>query len=103
VNAEMHEHYASGNWIVTPGRDSEFVQRWTEFLEWTRASASEFGSAVLIRDAEDRNHFISFASWESVEALRSWRSQPEFAAKLGACRALCDDFRGGNYLVVATV
>ena len=99
----MHEQYASGNWIVTPGRDSEFVQRWTEFLEWTRACASEFGSAVLIRDAEDRNHFISFASWESSDAMNSWRSLPDFPDKLGACRSLCTDLRGSSYTVGARV
>src|SRR6266508_5283917 len=97
------DHYASGDWVVTAGSEAEFLARWREFLGWTRAAAPGLQWARLIQDADNPRHFISFASWESLEALRSWRSLPEFASKLGACRALCDDFRGGNYLVVATV
>jgi len=97
------DHYASGDWVVTAGKEAAFIGRWTEFLGWTREAAPGLKWARLIQDAEDARHFISLASWESLEALRSWRSLPEFASKLGACRALCDDFRGGNYMVVVTV
>jgi heme-degrading monooxygenase HmoA len=95
--------YASGNWVVTEGREEEFVRRWTEFLQWTRASFAELGSAHLIRDEETPGHFVSFATWKSVEALRVWRSRPEFAERMGACRALCDDFRGSSFSVAAVV
>ena len=95
--------YASGNWVVTKGREEEFVRRWTEFLQWTRASFDELGSAHLIRDEETPAHFVSFATWQSVEALREWRSRPEFAVRMGACRALCDDFRGSSYTLAVVV
>jgi heme-degrading monooxygenase HmoA len=97
------DHYASGDWVVTAGNEQAFLGRWTEFLGWTRAAAPGLRWARLIQDADNARHFISFASWDSQEALRSWRSLPEFAARLGACRALCDDFRGGDYTVVATL
>jgi heme-degrading monooxygenase HmoA len=97
------DHYASGDWVVAAGREAEFIARWTEFLGWTRVAAPGLRWARLIQDAENGRHFISFASWGSLEALGSWRSQPEFVAKLGACRALCEDFRGGDYTVVVTV
>ncbi len=99
----MNGHFASGNWIVNHGRQGEFIARWTEFLEWTRASAPGLLSAHLIQDSDDPIHFVSFASWESQEAMRTWRSLPDFATKLSACRALCDDFRGSTYTVAATV
>jgi len=95
--------YASGNWVVTKGREEEFVRRWTEFLQWTRASFDELGSAHLIRDEETPAHFVSFATWQSVEALREWRSRPEFALRMGACRALCDDFHGSSYTLAVVV
>ena len=95
--------YASGNWVVTKGREEEFVRRWTEFLQWTRASFDELGSAHLIRDEETPAHFVSFATWQSVEALREWRSRPEFALRMGACRALCDDFRGSSYTLAVVI
>jgi len=96
-------HFASGNWIVTSGSQEQFIARWTEFLEWTRASAPGLLSGQLIQDSEDPSHFISFASWESQEAMQTWRSMPDFATRLSACRALCDDFRGSTYTVAAVV
>ena len=99
----MHDQYASGNWMVTQRREDEFVKRWTEFLEWTRASFPALRAAQLIRDEDDSRHFISWAGWESADAMQAWRSRPEFADKLGACRALCDDFRGSSYTLAANV
>lgn len=95
--------YASGTWVVSAGREEEFMQRWTEFLGWTRSAFPEFGSAQLVRDDDEPRHFVSFATWDSVEALREWRSQPEFATRFGACRALCDEMRGSSYKVVASI
>jgi heme-degrading monooxygenase HmoA len=103
VEADMNHPYASGNWVVSPGREKEFIERWTEFLVWTRASSAGLRSAHLIRDQEDPRHFISFADWENAEAMQAWRSLPDFARNLSACRALCDDFRGSTYTVAATV
>jgi heme-degrading monooxygenase HmoA len=99
----MTNQYASGNWIVNRGSEKEFIARWISFLEWTRASAPGLQSARLIQDADDSRHFISFASWDSAESMKTWRSQPEFARMLGACRELCDDFRGADYSLAAAV
>jgi heme-degrading monooxygenase HmoA len=101
--APLTSHYASGNWVVDDGRQIEFIERWREFLEWTRVTSAGLRSAQLIQDVEDPRHFISFAGWESAEAMRAWRSLPEFAQKLNACRELCDDFSGSSYTVAATV
>lgn len=95
--------YASGNWQVTAGREDEFMQRWTEFLNWTRSAFPEFGQANLIRDEDDPQHFISFATWDSIDARREWKSSPEFAVRFEACRSLCDDMRGSNYKVVVSI
>jgi heme-degrading monooxygenase HmoA len=95
--------YASGTWIVTKGREGEFVRRWTEFLQWTRSTFGELGTAQLIRDEVTPRHFVSFATWKSIKALRDWRSRPEFAEHLSGCRALCDEFRGSSYLLAAVV
>jgi len=99
----MGSFYASGNWVVQSGQESEFVNRWTAFLEWSRSAAQGLRSAQLIQDSDEPRHFISFASWQSSEAMSAWRSMPEFAIKLGACRELCDDFRGSSYTVAASV
>jgi heme-degrading monooxygenase HmoA len=99
----MTDYYASGNWVVNRGLEKDFIQRWQEFLDWTRASTHGLRSAQLIQDSEEPRHFVSFAAWESSEAMKTWRSLPDFAGRLGACRQLCEDFRGSSYTVVATV
>jgi heme-degrading monooxygenase HmoA len=99
----MSDQFASGNWVVNRGRESDFVLRWTEFLQWTRSCAPGLVSASLIQDAGDSRHFISFARWESQETMESWRSMPDFQVKLAACRGLCDDFRGSSYTEAAVV
>lgn len=98
----MITEYASGNWLVKSGSEDDFIARWTELLEWTRSNGPGLHSMQLIRDREDDRHFVSFASWESLEALERWRSHPEFAVRLSACRALCEEFRGSNYTLAAT-
>jgi heme-degrading monooxygenase HmoA len=98
-----HTVYASGSWNVTKGHEEEFVRRWTEFLQWTRSTFGELGTAQLIRDEETPGHFVSFATWKSIEALRDWRARPEFAERFGACRALCDEFRGSSYTQAVVV
>jgi heme-degrading monooxygenase HmoA len=95
--------YTSGTWIVTKGREDEFVRRWTEFLQWTRSTFGELGTAQLIRDEETPGNFVSFATWKRIEAVRDWRSRPEFADRLSACRALCDEFHGSSYTLAAVV
>lgn len=97
------QNYASGEWRVRKGAEGEFVERWRQFLEWTRASSPGFISARLIRDFGDPRHFVSLAEWESPAALDGWRGNPGFAARFGACRALCDDMSGSNYGLVADV
>jgi heme-degrading monooxygenase HmoA len=97
------QNMASGDWQVRRGSEDEFIARWTEFLEWTKASAPGFLGARLIRDTEQPTHFVSFAEWESGAARQSWRRLPEFASKMGACRALCEDMKGGDYDVAVVV
>lgn len=101
VIVETGSAYASGNWIVSPGREREFVERWKAFLAWTQEAAPGLLSARLIQESTDPRHFISFASWESTEAISHWRSLADFPVRLGTCRALCDDFRGLDYRLAA--
>ena len=81
------QNYASGDWRVRSGAETDFIARWSEFLQWTRAEVPGFLSATLIRDAEEPAHFVSFAEWDSLDALLAWRRLPEFAARMGACQA----------------
>jgi heme-degrading monooxygenase HmoA len=97
------QSWASGDWKVRKGSEEEFIKRWKVFLEWTKASAPGFLGARLIRDGQEPAHFVSFAEWDSDEARQHWRGLPDFASKMGACRALCDEMRGSDYELAAEV
>ncbi|HEX9711019.1 MAG TPA: antibiotic biosynthesis monooxygenase family protein [Actinomycetota bacterium] len=90
----MAEPFASGDWHVTSGKEEEFIARWTEFLQWTRKTQPSLTSASLLRDAEDPNHFLSFAEWDDAAARGSWKQSDGFMQHFSACRDLCDDMRG---------
>jgi heme-degrading monooxygenase HmoA len=95
--------YISGDWKVRAGSEDAFVARWREFLGWAQASAPGFVSARLYRDATDARHFVSVGNWQSVAAQADWRGMPDFAEKLGACQALCEEARNSTYTLAAEV
>lgn len=98
----MGRIYSSAVWTVKPGQEDDFVEAWKEFVGW---SAGMPGAGVfnLIRDREQPGRFLSFAPWESWEALQSWTEQPEFAERLGRPRAHCDEFDPSTYELAAEV
>lgn len=89
--------YASGNWLVTEGKEDQSVERWTAFLGWTRSNAPGPIHARLIRDLADPRHFVSFALWEDAATRGAWKTTDGFAEHLGACRALCEEFSGADF------
>jgi heme-degrading monooxygenase HmoA len=59
-------------WHVRPGREAEFVERWREWVDWSRREGFE-AQARLLRDLGSPQTFVSFDPWESVAAVRNWR------------------------------
>jgi quinol monooxygenase YgiN len=101
--AKIGQPYTSGNWMVMEGKEDEFVRTWTEFTEWSLANAPGAETFLLIRDATNPGRFISFGAWEDAGNVAAWRDRPEFQQRLGACRALCDDFVGTDHTLAAAV
>jgi heme-degrading monooxygenase HmoA len=95
--------YTSGDWWVRAGSEEAFVARWREFLEYARASAPGFVAGRLYRDVNDARHFVSLGVWESLATQAAWRGMPDFAAKLGACQALCETDRNSMFTLAAEV
>jgi len=87
----MADQYASGNWHVKAGKGKEFVERWTEFLQWTRKDHPALVSATLIQDEVDKGHFVSTSEWENADARTAWKQSPEFSKMFQAARDLCDE------------
>src|SRR6266436_6573584 len=93
----MDRYFASGNWQVIKGKEPEFVQRWTEFLGWTREANPGLISARLVRGTDHPSHFVSISEWTDDASRAAWKESEDFKMRLGACRALCENFESGDY------
>ena len=100
---QENKHWSSGSWQIKEGHADEFVERWREFLTWTKAENTGFLGARLIRHLAEPNSFVSFAAWQDLDSMRAWQGSPEFAERFSACRALCDDMRSGGYQLAVTI
>ena len=81
----MTEPYSQTTWLVKPGLEDEFVERWRELAAWSALQGLR-ASAKLFRDVDEPRRFMSFGPWESLEAIRRWRTEPGFhehMARLG--------------------
>ena len=57
------DQYATGNRHVRAGSEDGFAARWQAFIIESAKAAQGFGSARLLRDADDPRHFLSFSDW----------------------------------------
>jgi heme-degrading monooxygenase HmoA len=99
----MGEHFASGNWHVTKGKEKEFVAAWTEFLQWTRKTQPGMTRAMLTRDTADTRHFQSVSEWEDTKSRDAWKQSTDFKKYFGAARALCDEMSSADYELNVTI
>ena len=95
--------YSSGEWLVRPGSEQEFIERWTSFIEWTLNEAEGAVSFVLVRSTEEPRKFLSLGAWESQAAQEAWREMPQMQVMLGRCRALCDEYDTHRYTLAASL
>jgi heme-degrading monooxygenase HmoA len=61
------------------------------------------GAAVLARDRRDPERFVSFAGWESIDAVRAWKSSPEFKPRMSRVQEHVDKFAPTELDVVIRV
>src|SRR5262245_36076834 len=97
------KQFASGDWVVADGKQDEFLQRWTEFLEWTRAEAPGLIEAHLLRDTQDPRHFVSFSGWPDEASRPQWRTHDGFQSHLDAARNLCASFSNSDFELATEV
>jgi heme-degrading monooxygenase HmoA len=83
--------YTHSTWRVKPGLEDEFVRRWKELADWS-ALQGLASKAILLRDIDDPSRFVSLGPWESIEAIRRWRSAPGFHERVARLQEVLDDF-----------
>jgi heme-degrading monooxygenase HmoA len=87
----MAQAYTHSVWIVKPGLEDEFIQRWREFATWS-ALQGLAGGARLLRDVDQRNRFVSFAPWQSFDTVGRWRSARGFHERIGRLQEVLESF-----------
>ena len=71
----MEKPYTHTTWRVKAGSEDEFVRRWSEWVDWSHREGLE-APALLLRDLENPQAFISFGPWANMAAVRNWRASP---------------------------
>ena len=96
----MAPPYTHTSWVVKEGRESEFVERWSEWADWTRRQGLA-SHATLLRDVDDSRRFVSFGPWESIQAVRNWRALAGYHERVAQLRELVDELEPRTLEVVA--
>jgi heme-degrading monooxygenase HmoA len=94
--------YTLGVWTVRPGSEDDFVRAWRDMAEHTRADFPD-ATAVLLRDRDRPNWFISSGPWQSMEDIQSWRGSAAFRDGVARIRTLLEGFDAHTMDPVVTV
>jgi heme-degrading monooxygenase HmoA len=98
----MTEVFSSGEWKAKDGEEQEFESAWTEFARWASEMPGS-GPLRLTRDLDEEGRYLSFAPWESLEAMRNWKSSPDFKQRMGRVREHTAEFSPAEYELVAKI
>ncbi len=96
----MAEIYTTGRWKPNSGKEDAFVEAWAGFAAWA-SDMPGAGTLRLTRDVRDAELFLSFGSWESVDAVRAWKSAPDFRERLARVLQHVDEFEPSEFAMVA--
>ena len=97
----MAELVTTGMWRVDPTKEAAFVEAWAAFAEWA-SSMPGAGTLRLGRDVGDPLRFVSYAAWDDTDAVRAWKSAPEFRERLAQVLQHVGDFQPAELDVLAT-
>jgi heme-degrading monooxygenase HmoA len=97
----MIETYTTGTWTPNPGATDAFVEAWTDFAAWASGMPGA-GTLRLVCDVRDTSRYMSFGDWSSADAIRQWKTSPEFRERLAHVLQHVSDFRPSELALVAT-
>ena len=95
----MYEIFTYGRWEVEPANEEAFVDAWSDFAAWASGRAGA-GTLRLLRDVRNPGRFVSFGEWEDVEAIRAWKSSPEFKERIGRVVRHTTDFEPTEHVTL---
>jgi heme-degrading monooxygenase HmoA len=83
--------YTLGVWTVRPGAEDDFVEAWRDMATHTAADFPS-ATAMLLRDRDRPNWFVSYGPWASIEDIESWRGSATFRDGVTRIRATLEGF-----------
>ncbi|MER3408740.1 MAG: hypothetical protein C4306_01230 [Thermoleophilia bacterium] len=92
--------YTHTTWVVRPGREEDFVERWSEWIDWSHRQGLQT-PAMLLRDVDNERTFVSFGPWASIDAVRSWRALEGYQERVARLQEVVESFQPRTLLVVA--
>jgi heme-degrading monooxygenase HmoA len=84
--------YTYADWLIHEGREDEFVEAWTRFVDWSLDGDSGALGGMLLRDGSEPRRFISLGPWTSAEAAQSFFANPELQERPAPFRELAEVF-----------
>jgi len=96
----VYEIFTYGRFEVEPDNQETFVETWTEFASWVSARPGA-GSIRLFRDVRNPGRFVSLGQWDDADAVRSFKSSPEFKERLGRVVGLATEFEPTEHVTLA--
>ncbi len=97
----MYEIFTYGRFEVEPENEPAFVEAWSEFAAWiSRRPGNQ--SVRLTRDIRNAGRLVSVGKWDDAEAVRAFKSSPEFKEGLGRVVALAKDFEPTELVTLVT-
>jgi heme-degrading monooxygenase HmoA len=85
---------------VKSGKETEFIEAWQTFADWTTQTQAGAGEGVLLQGEDNPEYFISFGPWKNAENVVNWRAQPEFQEFLSKARDFCVEIHPQNMIQV---
>lgn len=97
----MAELITTGVWTVDANKEHAFIEAWAGFAAWA-SSMPGSGTLRLGRDSGDPRRFVSMAPWATTNAVRAWKSSPEFKERMAQVLQHVAEFNPAELDVVAT-
>lgn len=87
----MDHVFSAGDWTLKEGHaEGDFLQAWLSSVDMDPPIEGLRVRARSRRSLARPGHFLSFAEWESREAIERFRVRPDFAQVIGAIRKHAD-------------
>jgi heme-degrading monooxygenase HmoA len=78
----VYEIFTTGRFEVEQGNEDAFVEAWSAFAAWASENAGA-RTLRLFRDVRNPGRFVALGEWDDAEAIRAWKSSPEFKERIG--------------------